>query len=250
MKITHRLLSLAIGLTLVFAVNAQVAAVRFTVEIPCPVIQKDSSVYLVGSFNNWNPKDTNYKMTRVDNRHYTLLVPCFDGKSYEYKYTLGEWSGVEKKADNSEISNRKFISKNKLKITDVVIKWNEKSPVVPKDTVNGLNKAQIARLTVLKDSLTNSLTPMVPRLLDELKNINLNLLDNQSGAALNKQYVTNITEIVGQVLSSLVDGVKGMVDLLTPEQKQKIKEAMNKPDAPKDMMSLISTTLLSDGGKK
>jgi len=250
MKKTLRLFSFVIGLTMTFAVKAQVAAVRFAVELPGKGIQKDSAVFLAGSFNNWNPKDGNYKMTRTDNRHYTLLVPCFAGKNYEYKYTLGGWGSVEKKADNTDIDNRKFTARDKQKISDIVVTWSPQKAAAPKDTTHALSKAQMGKLMLLKDSVTKGLAPIVPRLMELLQNVNTNLLADKPDAELSKQYTAQAIEIIGQVLGSLSNTMRQMVDILTPEQKQKIRDAMKNSKDPKDIVTLISNTLMPGSGDK
>jgi hypothetical protein len=236
------LLCLIGGLITSGFVSSQVAAVRFTVELPGSGIQKDSTVFLVGSFNNWNPSDSNYCMKRIDSKHYTLLVPCFSGKKYTYKYTLGSWNSVEKAADGKDIDNRTFISRNRLKIKDAVAQWNCPAPVAPKDTTKFLSKEQISKIMMLKDSVTKNLAPALPHLLELLNKINTNLLADQPDTTLEQQYNKEALGIVSQALNSLTDAMMHMVSILTPEQKQKIKETMKNPNAPKDLMSLIMQT--------
>ncbi|MBB3186351.1 Spy/CpxP family protein refolding chaperone [Microbacter margulisiae] len=223
--------------------TAQVAAVELMVKLPGTGIQKDSSVFLAGSFNNWNPGDSSYMMHRIDKTHYRLVIPCFKGKKYAYKYTLGSWSKVEKGNDGKNISNRTFIARNRMKIKDVILQWNHPEPVAPKDTSNMLTKAQLAKMSALKDSVMKSLAPAIPQLLSLLKQINTNLLANQPDTTLERQYNQKVTVIVSHALDTLTDGIRQMTDLLTPEQKQKIKETMQDPNAPKDLVNLIMQSL-------
>jgi hypothetical protein len=237
------LLCLIGGLITSGFVSGQVAAVRFTVELPGSGIQKDSTVFLVGSFNNWNPSDSNYCMKRIDNKHYTLLVPCFSGKKYVYKYTLGSWESVEKAADGKDIDNRTFISHNRMKIKDAVVQWNHPVPAAQKETDNLLNKEQISKIMMLKDSVIKSLAPALPHLLSLLQNININLLTDQPDTLLEKEYNKEAVEIVSHALDSLTDAMLQIVGILSTEQKQKIKDAMKEPNAPKDIISLIMQSL-------
>ena len=220
-------------------VNAQVTAVHLTVELPGSGIQKDSTVFLTGSFNNWNPSDSNYCMKRIDSRHYTLLIPCFLNKKYFYKYTLGNWNSVEKATDGKDIENRTFIATKKLKIKDNIALWNQSAPASLKDTANLLNKKQMALILSLKDSVSKSLPIVLPRLIDIVQKMNINLLADQPDTSLGKQYNKEAVEIIAQVLDSLTNVITKMVAILTPEQKQKIREAMKDPKAPKDMINLI-----------
>ncbi len=220
-------------------VYAQVTAVRLTVELPGNGIQKDSSVFVAGTFNSWNPGDSDYCMKRIDSKHYTIEIPCFHGKKYAYKYTLGSWNGVEKTTDYKDIDNRTLVASKKLKVKDVIANWNKPVTKVSKDTVNMLSKEQITQLTVLKDSISKSLPAILPRLLEVIQKINTNLLEDQPNDALGKQYNKELGEAFSQILDSLTNTFKQMAFILTPEQKQKIREAMKDPNAPKDLVNLI-----------
>ena len=234
------LLCLAGSLFAFNSANAQVIGVRLTVELPGSGIQKDSSVFLAGYFNHWNPRDSAYCMKRIDSRHYSLVIPCFLNKKYAYKYTLGSWAGVEKAADGKDIADRTFTAGKRLKIKDNVIQWNRAVLAAPKDTANLLSKKQIALIMTLKDSVTKSLPVVLPRLMGLLQKVNTNLLADQPDASLSKQYNKEAVEIIAQIIDSLGGAMKQMVEILTPEQKQKIREAMKDPNAPKDLINLIS----------
>lgn len=242
------LLCMAGALTTSNYVKAQVCTVRLTVELPGPGIQEDSTVFIAGTFNNWNPSDSSCCMKRIDSKHYTVEVPCFMNKKYFYKYTLGSWNGVEKKADGKDIKNREFTASKKLKIKDQIAVWNKPAPPAPKDTTNLLSPKQMKQIMALKDSVTKSLPTVLPRLFEVLQKININLLADQPDDSLGKQYNKEAGEVVLQVLNSLSDVMKQMVSILTPEQKQKIREAMKDPNAPKDMINLIGK-LMPDSKK-
>lgn len=239
-KFYYIMLCLAGSLFILNSANAQVVGVRLTVELPGSGIQKDSSVFLAGYFNHWNPRDSAYCMKRIDSRHYSLVIPCFLNKKYAYKYTLGSWDGVEKAADGKDIADRTFTAGKRLKIKDNVIQWNRPVSAAPKDTSNLLSKKQIALIMTLKDSVTKSLPVVLPRLMGLLQKINTNLLADQPDASLSKQYNKEAVEIIAQIIDSLGGAMKQMVEILTPEQKQKIREAMKDPNAPKDLINLIS----------
>lgn len=233
------LLCLAGSLLFSQHVNAQVGSVHLNVELPGNGIQKDSAVFIAGSFNGWNPSDSSYCMKRIDSKHYTLEIPCFMNKKYSYKYTLGSWKGVEKAIDNKEIDNRTFVSKKKLKIKDVVALWNQPAPAAPMDTTLLLNKKQMAIIKSLNDSVGKTLPAILPRLLEIMQKGNLNMLSDQPDDALNKQCNKELGEMVTQILDSLGGIMKQMKDALTPEQKQKIREMMKNQDSPTLIMNLI-----------
>ena len=223
-------------------VSAQTTVVRFLVELPGQGISQDSSVYMAGSFNGWNPRDENYRMAREDNRHYKLDVPCFANKEYEYKYTLGGWEHVEKTPDGKETDNRKITSLKKLKIKDKVVAWNVPSPKkeVQNPIAGMLSQEQIRQMMQMKDSITKKLAPALPQLMGILQKVNMNLLADNPDPALGKQYNAEVVGVVSQILESLTNTLMKTMDVLTPEQRQKIREVMKNSNNPGDLINLIT----------
>ena len=230
------------------AVSAQTTVVRFMVELPGQGISQYSAVYIAGSFNGWSPKDENYRMTRQDSRHYKLDVPCFTDKHYEYKYTLGEWKHIEKSIEGKDIDNRKFISTKKLKIKDTVVAWNVPTSKMDdqnkKDDQNPLegmlSKEQIERLMQMKDSITKNLAPSIPQLVGIFQKVNMNLLADKPDPNLGKQYNAEAIGVVSQMLGSLTTTLMKVMDVLTPEQKQKLRDAMTNSTNPGDLFNMLT----------
>ena len=48
----------------------------------------NEDIYLAGSFNNWNPKDQSYKLTKISNGKYKIIVNLETG-FHQYKFTRG-----------------------------------------------------------------------------------------------------------------------------------------------------------------
>jgi len=224
------------------ALSAQTTVVRFMVELPGQGISQDSAVYLAGSFNGWNPKDENYRMTRKDSQHYNLEVPCFTGKDYEYKYTLGGWENVEKTMEGKEIDNRKFTSTKKLKINDAVVAWNKPAPKTEaQNALTGmLSKEQIEKMVQMKDSFTKNLGPVVPQLMGILQKFNTNLLADNPDPVAGRQFTTEAVGVVSQVLESLTHTLMRVMDMFTPEQKQKMRDAMKNSTNPGDLIKMLT----------
>ena len=230
------------GLLSYNAVSAQTTVVRFMVELPGQGIFQDSAVYLAGSFNGWSSKDENYRMNREDSRHYKLEVPCFAGKEYEYKYTLGGWELVEKTLDGKDVDNRKFTSLKKLKIKDQVAAWNV--PAQKKEAQNPLagmlSQEQIGQMKQMKDSITKSLAPVIPQLMGVLQKVNMNLLADMPDPILGKQYNAEMIGVVSNLVESLTTSLMKMMDVFTPEQKQKMRDAMKNSTNPGDLINMIT----------
>jgi Spy/CpxP family protein refolding chaperone len=243
-KLVVFLCCVVIGLFVHNAVNAQTTVIRFMVELPGQGISQDSAVYIVGSFNGWNSKDENYRMQREDSRHYKLDVPCFANKKYEYKYTLGGWEHVEKTIEGTEIDNRKFTSLKKLKIKDIVVAWNV--PMPKKEAQNPftgmLSKEQIEQMKQMKDSITKNLAPVIPQLIGVFQKVNMNLLADKPDMLLGKQYNAEVIGVVSQILDSVTNTLMKVMDLLTPEQKQKLRDAMKDSKNPGDLINMITNS--------
>ncbi|MEP2026774.1 MAG: helix-turn-helix domain-containing protein [Reichenbachiella sp.] len=72
---------------------------------------KHDTIFIVGSFNNWNPLDHSYFLTpRADGSYYIKFN--LEGSQIEYKFTRGSWSNVEGGNDGSPLANR-ILNKDK-----------------------------------------------------------------------------------------------------------------------------------------
>jgi predicted alpha/beta superfamily hydrolase len=65
----------------------------------------ESSIYIAGSFNGWNPQDEQYRFNRDEKGNYFFELKSDAGK-YEYKITRGGWDKVECKKGGAGIENR------------------------------------------------------------------------------------------------------------------------------------------------
>lgn len=96
--------------------------VRFVVQ------QKDEfeeKVYLVGSFNDWNPSDANYLLSPLNGKVLYVDVKIPPGH-YEYKFTRGVWSTVEGAENGLDIDNRVLEVTTDTTINIVIEGWMDK----------------------------------------------------------------------------------------------------------------------------
>ena len=70
-------------------------------------LPQDLPIYAVGNFNNWNEKDTTYKLNRTETDLWQVDVP-FSRDTLEYKYHRGNWIMVEAKPNGRAKENRKI----------------------------------------------------------------------------------------------------------------------------------------------
>jgi predicted alpha/beta superfamily hydrolase len=113
-------------------------AINFVVNVADSTIKQGENIYLVGSFNDWNPKDTTFVLKKLSDNQYLYSFPLSiipqDVKfpiTLEYKYTKGSWDNVERNAKNEEISNRTLLMTEKKSVTthDTVATWMGKPKV-------------------------------------------------------------------------------------------------------------------------
>ncbi len=201
------------------SVSAQVAAVELRVKIP-----RDSKltrgVFLAGSFNAWHAGDSLYRMKEAGDHWYALTIPVFDDMKYEYKYTLGSWDGVEVSERDSSISNRRFVSFNKKRITDTVIRW--KQPKLPADS-----SAQLKKMAAMKDSLLLKLKPELEELQALLKPYLQNMLQENPDKNKQEQLDDQVIKNIGGMYRQIAGLFWNITATLSPEQKQQVLKAVN-----------------------
>src|SRR5258705_9327946 len=79
--------------------------VRFTITSLPDYHPTDSSLYIAGSFNGWNPQDKNYQFQKDASGNYFFETKLADGM-HEFKITRGSWGKVECKKGGGDIQNR------------------------------------------------------------------------------------------------------------------------------------------------
>lgn len=218
---------------LLFSVNskAQAAAVTFTVQVPS--IDSAKGVYLAGSFNYWHAGDSLYLMKKISDNRYTLTLPVFDNHSYQYKYTLGHWNSVELAANDSNISNRVFVSANGKQITDTVMKW--KTPLPASAQAN----PQMQQINAMKDSALAKLQPELNNMIDFLKQYVLNFLKAEPSASLHRRLDKKVEKKIGSAYRQVTKLLWDVFASISPEQKKQMNELLNKPEAQKDFINAL-----------
>ena len=231
---------------LVFNFNfsfGQPASVKFEVKIPAESLSKDSSIFITRSFNCWNPHDSLYIMQKTGSDLYSLVIPVFGGKEYEYKYTLGDWGSVETSADNADIPNRQIISLNGLTVKDTVVKWKSPETAKPNDTTFEFNKEQMDEMSKLKEAMGKKLEMRVKNTLGTLKKALENMLSEKPSMKLRKKYHKEVVNNMNHVLTTITDALWKVSSMMTPEKKKAILKVMNNPEALGDVFGLMTKAL-------
>jgi predicted alpha/beta superfamily hydrolase len=98
----------------------------------------NSSIYIAGSFNGWNPKDEKYKLQQDDKATYFINLSLPQG-TYEYKITRGSWDKVECKKDGSNIENRALKVEGNATVQITVEEWQDNKAASPIVSTAGKN---------------------------------------------------------------------------------------------------------------
>ncbi|MFN0203125.1 MAG: alpha/beta hydrolase-fold protein [Bacteroidia bacterium] len=99
---------------------------QITLKVTLLQPQPQMSIYAVGNFNNWNPKDENYKMKLQKDGSYQVKIKGLKkGEHLEYKFTRGDWSQEEVKTDGSVPSNHQLEIKKSQVIHHQIVNWKD-----------------------------------------------------------------------------------------------------------------------------
>jgi predicted alpha/beta superfamily hydrolase len=66
----------------------------------------NEDIYVAGNFNNWNPKDENYKLKPFGGSRKAIVIKDMAAGNYAFKFTRGGFDKVECMADGRDISDR------------------------------------------------------------------------------------------------------------------------------------------------
>ena len=90
-----------------------------------------SDVFIAGSFNGWNPQDSNYKFKRNDKGDYYFDLRLADGK-YEYKITRGGWDKAECKKGGGFVANHLLVVPGEATVELNIEEWADRFPSKPR----------------------------------------------------------------------------------------------------------------------
>ncbi len=83
---------------------AQRYSVTISVKVE-PSNHIDDSIFVAGNFNEWNPGNPSFRLTKIDS-NYRIIINGLKADVYEFKFTRGDWSKGEVKSDGSGVENR------------------------------------------------------------------------------------------------------------------------------------------------
>ncbi|MFL5810151.1 MAG: alpha/beta hydrolase-fold protein [Flavisolibacter sp.] len=97
----------------------------------------NDKIYLVGSFNSWNPGEEKFRLTQVNNKPgITIELPR---GMHEYKFTEGSWDRVESGNNGFPTENRKIKVESDTTINVEIHHWADHFPKKGKQSTAGKN---------------------------------------------------------------------------------------------------------------
>lgn len=94
--------------------------------------KKDDDIYLSGTFNNWNPKDDNYKLKPFAGGRKSIVLKDVAVGNYAFKFTRGSLDKVECMADGRDISDRVLDVSADISMEIGIAGWKDDYPERPK----------------------------------------------------------------------------------------------------------------------
>jgi predicted alpha/beta superfamily hydrolase len=94
--------------------------------------KKLDDIYIAGSFNNWNPGDSKYKLKPFGATRKAIVLKDLPAGKYEFKFTRGNWKTVETTAKGEAIANRVFDLTEDASADITIDGWADDYPDKPK----------------------------------------------------------------------------------------------------------------------
>lgn len=94
--------------------------------------RKGEDIYLSGNFNNWNPKDENYKLKPFGGSRKGIVIKDLASGTYAFKFTRGSFEKVECMADGRDINDRVLEVNADLSQDFTITGWKDDYPERPK----------------------------------------------------------------------------------------------------------------------
>jgi predicted alpha/beta superfamily hydrolase len=128
---------LCIELLLISLFSLAQYKVSFVVQ-KLPAYHKSSDkIYLVGNFNNWNPRDEKFVLKTINGRP-GITIELAKGM-YEYKFTEGSWESVESLDKGFPNQNRNIVVESDTTINVDVEQWADHFPKKEKTSTASKN---------------------------------------------------------------------------------------------------------------
>jgi len=123
---------------LLFAINSNAQyKVQFLFRKLPSYHKKTNAIFLAGSFNNWNPKNSKFSCTDCSEK--TGITIDLPKGMFEYKFTHGGWDAVESGNEGFPTENRMITVERDTTIHVEIDHWADHFPRKPKETTASKN---------------------------------------------------------------------------------------------------------------
>jgi len=97
---------------------------------------QQAELFLAGTFNNWQPGDSDYKLTHLQNKLYSIDINIIGNQ--DFKFTRGSWDKVETTENGQSIANRQFQFGTADSLNLVIAGWEDlangsENPTLPEN---------------------------------------------------------------------------------------------------------------------
>lgn len=116
-------------LILSVTVHAQYSVRLVVIDI---ATRQSDDVYVSGNFNNWNPKDENYKLKPFGGSRKSVVIKDLAAGTYAFKFTRGGFDKVECTADGRDIEDRVLEVSADVSQDYTIKGWKDDYPERPK----------------------------------------------------------------------------------------------------------------------
>ena len=97
-----------------------------------PPHHRQDTIYVAGSFNQWNPALAKSMFVKDSNNVLSLEIENVPAGDTEFKFTRGSWAKVETKMDGVDTGNRKLIIMSDTLIQVSIAGWKDDFISIPK----------------------------------------------------------------------------------------------------------------------
>ncbi len=94
--------------------------------------RQNDDIYIAGNFNNWNPRDENYKLKPFGGSRKSIVLKNMASGTYAFKFTRGAQDKIETTADGRDIPDRIIEVNGDISNEYSIAGWKDNYPVVPK----------------------------------------------------------------------------------------------------------------------
>ena len=120
--------------SLLFSLTASMAAAQFAARfiITSVATKSNEDIYITGNFNNWNPRDENYKLKPFGGTRKSIVLKDVPAGNYAFKFSRGSIDKLECAPDGRDIADRMIEINGDVSNEYTIAGWKDNYPERPK----------------------------------------------------------------------------------------------------------------------